>query len=218
MNEISSSGNVASDEIELSLRPLPPRTIKCVAIGSSTGGPDALVELLRHVGKLSVPVIITQHMPASFTSVLAKQLSKASGMECSEVTERQDLTPGRAYIASGGRHLEVLAERGRHVVQPTDGPPENFCRPSVEPMLRSIVSAGLGPGTAAVFLTGMGRDGAAAAEEVVGRGGVVLAQDKASSVVWGMPGAVAKAGLCSAICDIPGLAALLVRLVGGRTQ
>ncbi len=191
--------------------PLPARLL---AIGSSTGGPQALFTLVQGLGDtLSVPVVLTQHMPRTFTPILAEHISKLRGLPCAEAQHGEVLLPGRIYLAPGDRHL--LVERAANGLQArlTEDAPENFCRPSVDPMLRSAAAACDGRVLVAM-LTGMGHDGLAGTRQVIDAGGTAIAQDEATSVVWGMPGAVAQAGLCHAVLPLPEIAAKLRTLLG----
>lgn len=185
----------------------PPRlSPNLIAVGSSTGGPQALFSLISGMGKdVKVPVVLTQHMPAAFTPILSEHLNRLGGMPCSEVKDGQLLAPGQAYLAPGDRHFLIEGAPSGFVARLSDGAPENFCRPSVDPMLRSAAGASAGR-ILAVMLTGMGHDGLAGARQVVASGGGVIAQDEATSVVWGMPGAVAQAGLCCAVLPLPAIA------------
>jgi two-component system chemotaxis response regulator CheB len=170
----------------------PPRV---VGIGSSTGGPQALAALVRNLPRgLPVPLVVVQHMPAGFTTMLADHLNRLGGPPAAEAADGMPLLPGHLYVAPGGRHLLVEAGGAGFRAALSDAPPENFCRPAVDPLLRSLVRAAEGR-VMAVILTGMGQDGLAGCRSVAAAGGAVLAQDEASSVVWGMPGAVARAGL-----------------------
>ncbi|HJT11791.1 MAG TPA: chemotaxis response regulator protein-glutamate methylesterase [Dongiaceae bacterium] len=174
----------------------------CIAIGSSTGGPQALFKVFQMMGKVTnLPVFVTQHMPATFTTILAEHLGQASGMPAAEAKDGEPVTPGRIYVAPGDFHMTVTAEGGRKVLHLDKNPPENFCRPAVDPMLRSLAKAYNGK-VMTVILTGMGTDGLKGGEELSAAGGVIAAQDEATSVVWGMPGAVASAGLCSAVLPL----------------
>jgi two-component system chemotaxis response regulator CheB len=174
----------------------------CIAIGSSTGGPQALFKVFQMMGKVtSLPVFVTQHMPATFTTILAEHLTQASGMPAAEAKDGEPVVPGRIYVAPGDFHMTVHAEGGRKVVRLDKNSPENFCRPAVDPMLRSLAKAYNGK-VLAVILTGMGQDGLKGAQELAAAGGVIAAQDEATSVVWGMPGAVASNGLCSAVLPL----------------
>lgn len=186
-----------------------------LAIGSSTGGPQALTTLMRSLtGPLDVPVVITQHMPPTFTAVMAQHLGRACQRSCAEATDGETLQPGRIYVAPGGQHLLLRAGAAGPVAKLTQDPPENYCRPAVDPMLRSLAQL-LGPRVLAVILTGMGADGLAGGRKVIEAGGTVIAQDEATSVVWGMPGAVAQAGLCSAVLPLPALGSHIARLLAG---
>lgn len=178
---------------------------KLVAIGSSTGGPNAIISLLKDIGKLPVPIIITQHMMEMFIPILARQITQETGVECLEASEGLLLEAGRIYLAAGGSHM-VLKKAGQRVtIGLNDGAPENFCKPSVDVMLRSAVEA-YGGDIMAVILTGMGKDGLKGCETLSQAGGRIIVQDQESSIVWGMPGSVANAGLASAILPVSGLA------------
>jgi two-component system chemotaxis response regulator CheB len=192
---------------------------KALAIGSSTGGPKALETVLISLGAqiASVPVIITQHMPATFTAVLAEHLGRATGRPAHEAVDGETLQPGVIYVAPGGRHLKVTRRGGSAVIVLSDDPPENFCRPSVDPMFRSAAEV-YGPALLAVVLTGMGSDGAASSRAVVGAGGTVIAQDEATSVVWGMPGATVAAGSCSAVLPLQSIGPKIARLLSGDAK
>jgi two-component system chemotaxis response regulator CheB len=174
-----------------------------IAIGSSTGGPQALFEVLSHLrgGGVSQPILITQHMPATFTTILAEHITRQCGVIAGEAKDGEAVVENRVYIAPGDFHMLVVNRGGANVIHLTKDPPENFCRPAVDPMLRSIVKA-WGRKVLAVILTGMGQDGMKGCQEVVAAGGTVIGQDEASSVVWGMPGAVAQAGLCTTILPL----------------
>ena len=189
---------------------LPPRLL---AIGSSTGGPNALFTLLQALRPdLRVPVVVTQHMPPAFTPILAQHIDRLGVLPCKEAEDGEPILPGRILLAPGARHLLVQKRGTQLVAQLSDGPPEQFCRPAVDPMLRSASTA-LGGRVLAAILTGMGQDGLAGARQVVADGGGVVAQDEATSVVWGMPGMVAKAGLACAVLPLPRLAGRLLALI-----
>ncbi|MBL8645307.1 MAG: chemotaxis response regulator protein-glutamate methylesterase [Rhodospirillaceae bacterium] len=189
---------------------------RVLAIGSSTGGPAALIKLFKALPKtINVPVVVTQHMPPAFTAILAQNLQRDSGWTAKEAAEGDFLEPGRILVAPGDYHM-LFEKNGTHVrVRLDKGPKENFCRPAVDPMLRSLVTA-YGPAVASVILTGMGHDGMAGCKTVVAEGGTVVAQDEQSSVVWGMPGAVSRAGIASAILPLDKIAAEIESIVGGR--
>jgi len=185
------------------LRPMPtalrPRVI---AIGSSTGGPQALFEVVEHLAGLNQPILITQHMPATFTTILAEHLSRQCKVTAAEAVDGEPLAGGRVYVAPGEWHMTVQRGTGASpVIRLLQTPPENFCRPAVDPMLRSLVAL-FGRDILTVILTGMGQDGLKGCTQVVQAGGAVVAQDETSSVVWGMPGAVSTAGLASAVLPI----------------
>lgn len=169
-----------------------------LAIGSSTGGPQALHKVLNDLGPINIPVLITQHMPATFTKILAEHLTFTTKFDCKEAEEGDLLENGRAYLAPGGYHMTVVKRPGGKYISLNQNPPENYCRPSVEPMLRSLVDL-YGSEVFAVILTGMGHDGLDASRKLVEAGGKLIAQDEKTSVVWGMPGAVSNAGLCNGV-------------------
>lgn len=191
-----------SKEQEVQLRPAGKAKPEVLAIGSSTGGPQALSECLRAITKsISLPILITQHMPPTFTSILAAHIGQATGWPCAEARDG-DVVEGRhIYVAPGGYHMLVETRGTRKVLRLSDAPAEHFCRPAVDPMLRSIAKA-YGPSVLVMILTGMGYDGRSGGEEIIRQGGTIIAQDKATSVVWGMPGAVAASGLCSAVLPL----------------
>ncbi len=185
-----------------------------LAISSSTGGPQALFSLFGALGpKLGVPVVLTQHMPASFVPLLADQIAKLGGMTCREASQGETLQADHVTIAPGGRHLTVQPGARGLTVALSDAPAENFCRPSVDVMLRSAAVA-CGSRTLVVMLTGMGRDGLLGTRAVVEAGGTALAQDEDSSVVWGRPGAIANAGLCRSVLPLKQIPAAIRALVG----
>jgi two-component system, chemotaxis family, protein-glutamate methylesterase/glutaminase len=208
-----------------SLTPAAPPTLRThtpeppdvIAIGSSTGGPQALFTVLgtMRAGTVRQPILITQHMPATFTTILAEHINRVSGWEAREGQDGEVITTGRVYIAPGDFHMVVEVKGADKVIRLNKNPPENFCRPAVDPMLRSI-SAAYGKRVLACILTGMGADGAKGGLTVVNAGGTVIAQDEASSVVWGMPGAAAAAGICSAILPLPDVAAWIMKQAARR--
>jgi two-component system chemotaxis response regulator CheB len=188
--------------------------VDCIAIGCSTGGPQALMDVFRSLGGRfdEVPVLVTQHMPAGFTAALGEHLSRGTGVTAREAVDREALVPGHVYIAPGGRHLSVMRGGAGVVARLDDGPPVNFCKPSVDPMFRSA-SKVYGAGLVAVVLTGMGSDGASAAAAVAAAGGRVIAQDEATSVVWGMPGAAVATGACMAVLPVRDIGPKLARMI-----
>lgn len=194
------------------LRQASPEAPDVIAIGSSTGGPQALFALLGIVkaGTVKQPILITQHMPATFTTILAEHISRISGWQAAEGQEGEVIKSGRVYIAPGDFHMVVEVKGTDKVIRLNKNPPENFCRPAVDPMLRSIAAA-WGKRVLAVILTGMGSDGMKGGQSVVASGGTVIAQDEATSVVWGMPGAAAMAGVCSAVLPLPEIAPYILK-------
>ena len=189
---------------------LPPRL---VAIGSSTGGPQALFTLLAGLQDLPATIVIAQHMPPTFTSLLAENIARLGAMPCTEACQGEALSPGHAYVAPGGRHLLLArhTDKTLHAVI-ADDPEQHHCRPSIDFLLHSAAAACPGD-TLVVMLTGMGQDGLAGTRAIVEGGGSALAQNEATSVVWGMPGAVAKAGLCRAILPLDELAQAIRKVV-----
>lgn len=199
----------------LALRPLPRsrRPPQLLAVGSSTGGPQALFSLVQALGaRLPVPVVMTQHMPASFMPTLARHLGRIGGMPCELAEAHAPLLPGRIYLAPGDRHLMVERSGGALRAHLDDGPPINFCRPSVDPLFESASRATAGA-VVLTMLTGMGQDGLNGARVAVDAGAVTIAQDEETSVVWGMPGAIARAGLCHAVLPLPQIAPRLLELL-----
>lgn len=190
---------------------------KVLLVGSSTGGPQALTKLFSELGQAiaNVPVLITQHMPATFTAILAEHLTKAAGRRAAEGVHGEPLMPGRIYVAPGGRHMVIGKQGADTCVLLNDLPPVNFCKPAVDPLFDSAVAI-YGPSILACVLTGMGHDGAAGATRIANAGGSVIAQDEESSVVWGMPGAVAQAGAAAEILPLDQIGQKIVRLLGGR--
>ncbi|AEV88811.1 chemotaxis protein-glutamate methylesterase [Actinoplanes sp. SE50] len=191
----------------------PQGRIDILAIGSSTGGPDALTKVLHGLpADLPVPVVITQHMPPVFTKMFAERLDRSIPLKVVEAGDGMELAPGTVYIAPGDRHL-IFNRRGTSTLtQLSNAPQENSCRPAVDVMFRSV--AALYGGTAfATVLTGMGQDGRGGAKVLRDAGCEILAQDEASSVVWGMPGAVVGAGLADEVLPLDRIAAALLNRV-----
>lgn len=187
-----------------------------LAIGSSTGGPHALFSVMAHLKNLPCPIFITQHMPTKFTKIMAEQITNHSGILCEEVNGTGVALPGQAYIAPGGKHMIIKRLPNNKLSYALDdGPPENFCKPSVDPMLRSLAKAATKPVVA--ILTGMGKDGLGGCKNIVESDGIVIAQDEETSVVWGMPGAVAMAGIASKVLPLEEIGPFLYKLcTGGR--
>lgn len=197
----------------------PPKTdnIHAIAIASSTGGPEALIRFFSDLdGRLlHLPIFVTQHMPPVFTAALAEQIARYSNRPCREAVDGEKVAAGVIYIAPGGYHMLVRAAGESTMIQLTQTPPVNSCRPSADPMFASI-SHVYGRHTLGIVLTGIGTDGCQGARAVVDNGGSIIAQDKASSVVYGMPKTVAESGLCEAIVAIDQMASTIVRRCGLR--
>src|SRR5450432_3783256 len=192
---------------------------RALLIGSSTGGPQALMALVAEIGPVidRFPVLITQHMPPTFTTILAEHLARASHRPAHEGIDGEIVKAGRIYLAPGGRHMRVVRHGTDVAIALDDGPPVNFCKPAVDPLFSSALDVWQG-GVLAVVLTGMGSDGMRGGKEIVAAGGSVIAQDEATSVVWGMPGAATHAGICAAVLPLGQIAPKLVRLFsGGRS-
>ena len=188
---------------------------KLIVIGSSTGGPQALAQVLRPLSAhLNVPVLVTQHMPPMFTSILAEHLARVTGRPVHEAVDGETPQCGTIYVAPGGKHLLVQRVNSGIQLQLNDGAPENFCKPSVDILFRAVAQI-YGSSALALVLTGMGHDGREGARALVAAGGNVIAQDQATSVVWGMPGAIAEAGLASAVLPLGEIAPKLIALLKG---
>lgn len=192
------------------------QTPRVLLIGSSTGGPQALMGLVGEIAPVidRVPVLITQHMPPTFTTILAEHLARASRRPAAEAIDGEPVKPGRIYLAPGGRHMRVVRQGSGVAIALDDGPPVNFCKPAVDPLFASAAEIWQGA-VQAVILTGMGSDGMRGGKQVVAAGGSVIAQDETTSVVWGMPGAAAHAGICAAILPLGQIGAKLIRLFAG---
>ncbi len=187
------------------------RTPTILVIGSSTGGPQALRAVLCNLPKdYPLPILITQHMPPLFTPMLAKHLGVDTGRPAQEGAEGMLIERNHTYVAPGDFHMEVTKRDDRMAIHLTQDPPEHFCRPSVNPMFRTVADW-YGNGVLAVMLTGMGDDGIEATRTIVDRGGYMIAQDEASSVVWGMPGAVVRAGLAHEVLPVNDIAGAIMR-------
>ncbi len=186
--------------------------VKAVTIASSTGGPESLMELFEGLqgSLLHVPIFITQHMPAAFTAALAEHISRSGKRTCIEAIDGQLAKAGVTYVAPGGYHMVVRGTPEKPTLHLTMDPPVNSCRPSADPMFSSL-SHVYGSGLLAVVLTGIGQDGMVGAKAISQAGGSIIAQDKDSCVVYGMPKAVAEIGICEAILPLNSIAAYLKR-------
>jgi two-component system, chemotaxis family, protein-glutamate methylesterase/glutaminase len=208
--------SVVPAPVTIKLRPYSTQPAKVVVIGSSTGGPQALQVLLRGLAPVlrRVPVLVTQHMPPTFTTILAEHLGRTAGRPAHEGINGELLVPGTIYVAPGARHMVIGPDADRPRIVINDDPPVHFCKPAVDPLFASA-AATFGAGALGVILTGMGSDGAAGAAHIASAGGSVIAQDEATSVIWGMPGTAAEAGVCAGVLPLDGIAAKLAELTGG---
>jgi len=190
-----------------------PMRVEIVAIGTSTGGPNALAELIPAIpADFPVPIVIVQHMPPLFTRFLATRLNDRSAITVQECKSGQILKPGEAWIAPGDYHMTVERHGTSVQLATNQGPPENSCRPAVDPLFRAVAKV-FGPSALAVVLTGMGSDGVLGAQHIREKGGQVFVQDEASSVVWGMPGQVTAAGLADATFPLGSMAQAIINRV-----
>lgn len=201
------------------LRPFGLVAPRVLLVGASTGGPQALNRVLGAIESVIdyAPVLVVQHMPPTFTTILAEHLARAARRPVNEAVDGEEVRAGQIYVAPGGHHMRVVRRDGVATVALDDGPLVNFCKPAVDPLFSSAAEI-WGSKNLAVVLTGMGSDGTRGAAAVVAAGGSVIAQDEDSSVVWGMPGSVAGAGLCSAVLPLDQIAPKITRLfLGGRS-
>lgn len=191
-----------------------PNPIQLVVIAASTGGPEALAKVFAGIPRtFQVPIIVVQHMPPVFTTQLAERLASISGLSVREGTTEIDLRPGTVVVAPGDHHIVVRRRGAIHLVAAPDrGPHENSCRPAADVTLRTAAAAAPGAVLAAI-LTGIGRDGCAGSRAIVQSGGRVIAQDQATSVVWGMPGAVVTERLADRVLPLTDIASGIVGAV-----
>lgn len=202
-------------------RPAPTRTrshapVEAVVIGISTGGPNALAEMLPMLpADLPVPVLVVQHMPPMFTRLLAQRLDKACALTVGEAVGGEVLAPGHIWVAEGGKHLVVTRRNGALVLATNEDPPVNSCRPAVDVLFDSAAQV-LGPRVLGVVMTGMGQDGLRGSERIREAGGQVFCQDEETSVVWGMPRFVAERGIADAVVPLEEIAREITRRVGAR--
>jgi two-component system chemotaxis response regulator CheB len=205
--------------VPLRLRAFSALAPRAVLIGSSTGGPQALTALIEKLPAAidRAPFLITQHMPPTFTTVLAEHLSRIGGRGAHEAENGEPVLAGGIYVAPGGRHMRVVRGPDGIRIALGDDDPINFCKPAVDALFTSAAAV-WGASSLAVVLTGMGADGTRGGADIVAAGGSVMAQDEATSVVWGMPRSVAQAGLCSAVLPLDQIAPKIIRLLsGGRS-
>lgn len=200
--------------------PRSPRSgkIQCIAIAVSTGGPNALADLLPRLPQdLAAPIVIVQHIPAMFSKALADRLDAKAPLHVREGLQGEELQPGDAWVAPGDYHMMVRRDGTAVTLDLNQGPPENSCRPAADVLFRSVAST-FGANVLGVVLTGMGSDGAKGAQTIVNAGGRIIAQDEASSVVWGMPGAVVQAGLVDGTYSLDRIASEIIARVGTLTR
>jgi two-component system chemotaxis response regulator CheB len=213
------SDPVQSARSAFKLRPfsvVPPRVL---LIGASTGGPQVLTKLVPRLSAVAgaAPILITQHMPATFTTILAEHLTRAGGPPVREAVNGEPVAAGVIYLAPGGKHMAVARQGQGAVIVLDDGPPVHFCKPAVDPLFSSA-SEVWGSWNLALILTGMGADGTAGAAKIVAGGGSVIAQDEATSAVWGMPGSAVSAGVCSAVAPLEQIAPRITRMFLGASS
>ncbi len=186
-------------------------TERIIAIGASTGGTEAIREVLESLPPDAPAIVISQHIPAAFSKPFAERMNRISQMAVCEAQDGQYILPGHVYIAPGDRHLLVARDGARYLCRLSDGPHVNRHRPSVDVMFRSVAQ-NVGPNALGVILTGMGDDGARGLKEMLEAGATTIAQDEASSVVWGMPGAAVKMGAAQSVLPLHRVAHELLRL------
>jgi two-component system, chemotaxis family, protein-glutamate methylesterase/glutaminase len=209
-------GQIETAAAPLQLRPFSAASPRALLIGASTGGPQALAAVIEKLPAAidRAPLLITQHMPPTFTTVLAEHLSRIGARGAHEAEDGEPVLAGGIYVAPGGRHMRVVRGPDGIRISLGDDEPINFCRPAVDALFSSAAAV-WGAGSLAVVLTGMGADGTRGAADIVAAGGSVIAQDEASSVVWGMPRSVAQAGLCSAVLPLDQIPQKIIRLFSG---
>ncbi|MEZ6092877.1 MAG: CheB methylesterase domain-containing protein [Pirellulaceae bacterium] len=196
------------------------RSERCsvVLIGSSTGGPNALFDIFSSIpASFPLPILIVQHMPQMFTQMLAERLNRASGLNIQEATDGAQIRPGHVWVAPGGKHMSVVGTLANPTIAITDEAPENSCKPSVDRLFRSAANV-YGNEALAVVLTGMGTDGALGCGALKSRGAKVIAQDRESCIVWGMPRAVFEAGHADRVAPLSEIPALIAQSVAGSSK
>lgn len=185
-----------------------------LAIGSSTGGPQALMKVLSHFNNFPIPIIITQHMPGTFTKILAEHIEQNTGIPAFEVDEGMPIEKGKAYVAAGGKHFILKQEDNKLFAHLDDGPSVNFCKPAVDPMFLSAIDI-FKQKVLGLILTGMGHDGIGGGEKLNELNARLVAQDPDTSVVWGMPGAVAQKGYCTEVLPLEEIGPFIRKIVVG---
>ncbi|GGB33057.1 chemotaxis response regulator protein-glutamate methylesterase of group 2 operon [Roseibium aquae] len=210
---------VAKGKAPIKLKPYSSVRPRVLVIGSSTGGPQALQDVMKEIGTAmnDVPVLITQHMPPTFTSILAEHVGKAALRPSKEGDDGEVVRPGNIYVAPGGKHMIVEKTPAGVTIRLTNGAPVNFCKPAVDPLFESAATA-FGSATLGLILTGMGQDGAEGVRKISAAGGSIVTQDEESSVVWGMPGAAAMTGMCSDCLPLKQIGPKIARVLKGSTR
>jgi two-component system, chemotaxis family, protein-glutamate methylesterase/glutaminase len=213
------SSPAGSGSYSLRARPMISPQPRCLLVGSSTGGPRAVGQVLSGMTQAltRLPVLIVQHMPPVFTSVFAEHLRAQTGLPAHEGIEGEVLKAGQIYVAPGGRHMGLAKDGNTISIRLDDTPPVNFCRPAVDVLFRDAAQI-FGNSILSVILTGMGSDGTVGARAIVEAGGLVYAQDEASSTVWGMPGSVVKAGYAHHIASLDDMAGALKSVITGNAR
>jgi two-component system chemotaxis response regulator CheB len=210
---------IAASPQSVKLRPAPARNPGrplAMVVAASTGGPSALQSFLAPIaGRINMPILIVQHMPPTFTTIFSEKLGQAVGKPCREAVDGDVLTASTMLLAPGDFHMRVVRSGTGHAVKLDKGEQENFCRPAADPLFRSAAEH-FGGRLLAVVLTGMGHDGRSGAGKIVEAGGRVIVQDEASSVVWGMPGAVVGAGFAEAVKPLNELGQMALRIMNGE--
>jgi two-component system chemotaxis response regulator CheB len=192
---------------------------QCLLIGSSTGGPRAVERVLLDLRPVlaRIPVLIVQHMPAMFTAVFAEHLQTLLAVPAREARDGDVILPGTILVAPGGRHMGVASSGEKAIIRLNDGPPENFCRPAVDVLFREAAAV-FGPSAVATVLTGMGSDGTHGARHLAKTGATIIAQDEATSIVWGMPGSLVKAGLAHEVLPLEAIGRSLKGRITGASK
>lgn len=214
--DVTADATARKSAAVVSLRRFSPCIPRVLVIGASTGGPQALAAMLGALAPSlsTVPVLIVLHLPSDFTKLVTGNIARITKMPTCAARHGEPALPGRIYFSPGDMHMRVLRIGETPILCHTDGAPENFCKPAVDVLFRSAAQT-FGAGALGVILTGMGCDGLSGSRAITDAGGAVIAQDEASSVVWGMPGAVANANLASAILPLDGIAPAIAGLMRG---
>lgn len=210
-------GRAATTNTAGKMHPVSKILPKAIVVGSSTGGPPALIEFTKAINKDvdHIPVFITQHMPASFTKILAQHINKATGRNCKEAENGENVKNGTIYIAPGGQHMSLTGHGLAIKIRLDDGPQINYCKPSVDPLFKTASNI-YKKSLLSVILTGMGNDGTPGAGQVINQGGTVIVQDEKTSVVWGMPGSAVNEGVVCEILPLNKIGPRVSSLVKGK--